>query len=67
MPGVQTRSRAFWIWLSVASAGGLTIRLIYVFVFVVKPHYQLGGDAFFYDGQAALLSVRGSDPTEVSA
>ena len=27
MPGVQARSRAFWIWLSVACAGGLALRL----------------------------------------
>ncbi len=55
MPAVQARSRPFWIWLSVACASGLALRLCYVFV--VKAHFTLWGDAFYYNGQASLLAA----------
>jgi 4-amino-4-deoxy-L-arabinose transferase-like glycosyltransferase len=55
VPGVQARSRPFWIWLSVACAGGLALRLSYVFV--VKAHFVLWGDAFYYNRQASLLAA----------
>jgi 4-amino-4-deoxy-L-arabinose transferase-like glycosyltransferase len=41
--------------LSVACAGGLTLRLCYVFI--VKAHFALWGDAFYYNRQASLLAA----------
>src|SRR5882757_7657090 len=55
VPGVQARSRPFWIWLGVACVGGLALRLSYVFV--VKAHFTLWGDAFYYDRQGSLLAA----------
>ena len=47
-------ARWFWWALGAVVIGGLTIRLVYVFV--SRQHYDFGGDAYFYHAGANVLA-----------
>ncbi len=47
-------TRWFWWALGAVVIGGLTIRLVYVFV--SRQHYDFGGDAYFYHAGANVLA-----------